>query len=408
MIQDLPDIMREQGVDCLVALGHETFCPEVHYLTRGAPISHCAYVLRAGERPHLVHTVIEADGAARVDADRSLFQDYGMNEIFAKTEDPLAATIELYRRMFEKLGVKGRVSLNGDIRLGKGWALMKGLQETAPGLEIAPEFHGGVLETARRTKDAEEIERIAAVGRSTKEIYARIESKLAGATRGGDGLLDEDGSRLTIGKVKREITRTAFERGLAEPHGTIFAQGRDAAVPHNHGEVEQVIRPGTALVADVYPQESGGGYFFDMTRTYCVGEAPDKLERLYGAVREATQLALAEIRPGEPSTAAQEKICEFFEKQGFETPRTHPSGHDGYVHSLGHGVGLEIHERPTLSHLRAGALTIEPGMVLTVEPGLYYPEEGFGVRLEDLVVVQPDGSLRNLTDYPYRLEIAAS
>lgn len=408
MIQDVPEIMKERDVDCLVALGREEFCPEVHYLTRGAPISHCVYILRPGERPHLVHTVIETDGAMTVDADRSIFQDYGMDEIYRAEDDPLTAAVELYRRIFEKHGVKGRVSMNGNARFGLAWAFLRGLDEAIPDLEIVPEYHGAVLEVARRTKDEQEVGRIARAGEGTCTIFRAVEEMLASAERERDGLVDAEGDSVTVGSIKRKITNTAHNLGLAETHGTIFAQGRDAAVPHNHGDERMPIRPGQPLIADIFPQESGGGYFFDMTRTYCVGSAPDELARLYEDVREATELGIAELRVGDSTVVSQEKVCEFFEAKGYETPRTHPGSASGYIHSLGHGVGLEIHEKPTLSHFKTGGFTIEAGMVLTIEPGLYYPDKEYGVRIEDIVYIEPDGSVRNLTRYPYRLEIAGN
>ncbi len=99
----------------------------------------------------------------------------------------------------------------------------------------------------------------------------------------------------------------------------------------------------------------------------------------------------------------QELTCDIFEEQGHKTLRSHPGTQEGYVHSLGHGLGLQIHSRPRLSAVSTD--TIQPGQVLTVEPGLYYPERGFGVRVEDTVVVEADGAIRSLTPFPKDLVI---
>ena len=96
---------------------------------------------------------------------------------------------------------------------------------------------------------------------------------------------------------------------------------------------------------------------------------------------------------------------DYFEAKGHPTARTHPGGHDGYVHSLGHGVGLDIHEEPRLSIAPGNDTLLMPGHVVSVEPGLYYPERGFGVRIEDTIALQADGSVLNLTHFPYDLVV---
>jgi Xaa-Pro aminopeptidase len=96
---------------------------------------------------------------------------------------------------------------------------------------------------------------------------------------------------------------------------------------------------------------------------------------------------------------------DYFEKEGHPTMRTHPGGHDGYVHSLGHGLGLDIHEDPRLSVAAGNATLLQPGHVVSVEPGLYYSERGFGVRVEDTVAFEEDGTLVTLTEYPYDLVV---
>src|SRR5204863_2697651 len=125
----------------------------------------------------------------------------------------------------------------------------------------------------------------------------------------------------------------------------------------------------------------------------------------YGDVREAFDMAMSSIRAGEACRSYQEKVCELFESQGHPTQRTSDTVQEGYVHGLGHGVGLAVHEAPRLGGPPSNTQKLEPGMVITVEPGLYYPSRGMGVRIEDLVLVRSDGSFENLTPAPYDLEI---
>jgi len=112
------------------------------------------------------------------------------------------------------------------------------------------------------------------------------------------------------------------------------------------------------------------------------------------------------IRLGDPCRKVQDLVCDVFEQRGHATRRTNETTEVGYVHNLGHGVGLSVHEGPLLGGAKSNVATIEPGMALTVEPGLYYPAEGLGLRIEDLVITRPDGSLENLTaGAPYDLVI---
>ncbi len=114
---------------------------------------------------------------------------------------------------------------------------------------------------------------------------------------------------------------------------------------------------------------------------------------------------MAECAVGVPCQRLQTMTLDYFEAHGHATSRTEPGGHVGYVHSLGHGVGLDIHEGPRLSAVPGNDTRLQPGHVVSVEPGLYYPERGFGVRVEDTVAFREDGSLINLTDYPYDLVV---
>ena len=107
----------------------------------------------------------------------------------------------------------------------------------------------------------------------------------------------------------------------------------------------------------------------------------------------------------EEAVAVQEVVCDLFEKRGHATVRSRQGTEEGYVHGLGHGVGLAVHEPPRLGGPPSNTQALEPGMVVTVEPGLYYPSRGLGVRIEDLVLVRSDGTLENLTPAPYDFEI---
>ncbi|HEX2120666.1 MAG TPA: M24 family metallopeptidase [Thermoanaerobaculia bacterium] len=170
--------------------------------------------------------------------------------------------------------------------------------------------------------------------------------------------------------------------------------GTDAAAP---------VRPSVPIVLDIFPVDRASGYFFDMTRTFCVGPVPGALRRLHDDVLEAFTRARDAMRPGTPAKRYQALVCDFFEAKGYATTRSDPKTLTGYVHSLGHGVGLEIHEQPSFHLVPSNEDVVETGDILTIEPGLYFPDDELGVRIEDTFVVREDGA-ESLCEGGYGLE----
>jgi Xaa-Pro aminopeptidase len=188
---------------------------------------------------------------------------------------------------------------------------------------------------------------------------------------------------------------------MYEDHDTILSQGRDAGVPHSRGNASARVVPSVPIVLDIFPADKSSGYFFDMTRTFCVGPIPGELARIHADVHEAFLHLRGAVKPGNPAALYQTLVCDFFEKKGYPTTRSHPKTLSGYVHGLGHGVGLEIHESPSFHWTMNDA--IEAGDVIAMEPGLYFPDREIGVRIEDTFVVR-EGGVETLCRSGYGLE----
>ena len=180
-----------------------------------------------------------------------------------------------------------------------------------------------------------------------------------------------------------------FTPTTAAPHSASSGAKVSGAVPY-------CVRPSVPIVIDIFPSDRESGYFFDLTRTFCVGPIPSELERLHADVLAAFQLAAGEMRAGMKAAACQALVCDFFEARGYATTRSNPQTLEGYVHTLGHGVGLEVHEKPFFSLNPTNHDTIEIGDIVTIEPGLYFPEREIGVRIEDTLVVREDGRVESL------------
>ncbi|HZI63817.1 MAG TPA: M24 family metallopeptidase, partial [Thermoanaerobaculia bacterium] len=243
---------------------------------------------------------------------------------------------------------------------------------------------------------------LAAIRAAAQATGAALTGVAALLTAAGaeDGELWLGAERLRVARLRAEIAVSLAARGLAQPEGNIVAPGEEGAVPHSTGRDDRVLSPGESLIVDLFPK---GALFADCTRTFCVGPPPEALARAHGAVLEALRAAHAAAAPGTRGWSLQEQTCGLLAGRGYPTPITQPGTTRGYVHGLGHGVGYELHELPSFKKQAAADGVLAAGDVLTLEPGLYEPSEGWAVRLEDLCWLGEDGS-ELLTPLPYELD----
>jgi Xaa-Pro aminopeptidase len=256
--------------------------------------------------------------------------------------------------------------------------------------------HDATVTEIRATKTDEEIEHVRTAQRANEAAMAAAEERIAAADV-VDGVLHEDGDPLTSELVKTEIEVTLLEHGCALDE-TIVACGSDAADPHDRGSGP--LAAGEAIIIDIFPQDKATKYHADMTRTFCVGEPSETIREWYDVTAEAKAAALDAVEPGATGEDVHDAACDVYEAAGLPTLRSDERTETGFIHSTGHGVGLDVHELPSVA---PGGAELEPGHVITIEPGLYDPDVG-GVRIEDIVVVTEDG-YENLTEYPEELVV---
>jgi Xaa-Pro aminopeptidase len=397
--------MAERGLDAMVVAGAVHGNPAMYYMANGAGITNGFVVKKRGGEPVLLCWPIDREEAAASGLKTVNLARYDFTALLRELGDQLAATVELYRRVFADLGVAGRVGFYGLADQGRAWTLLNALAAQVEGIEVQGDFGATPIDAVRATKDPAEAERIREVGRRTCAVVAETVEHLR-SHRVKDGtLVRADGQPLTIGHVHEEISRLIAAQRLEDPEGFIFAMGRDAGIPHSKGTPGDPLALGQTIVFDIFPREAGGGYFFDMTRTFCLGYAPPEVEQAYQDVYDCQARLLAAYEVGVETRRYQQMTCEFFESRGHPTVAQDSQTEAGYVHSIGHGMGLAVHEEPRFSDLPTNADVLQPGHVFTCEPGLYYPDRGFGIRLEDVVWVDEGGTAHNLTDFPKELVI---
>jgi Xaa-Pro aminopeptidase len=349
------------------------------------------YVERNGER----HVVVSSMEAGRIaEAAPGIvthpWEEFGIDELYAEGKTAEQAQLEIAVRACRTLGVESAV-------VPHEFPLREADHLRAHGIELKVDkvFFDG----RRRSKSEAELAGIRRALRAAEAGMAAGRDLLRRAERNGGGLT-VDGEPLTCELIKLHAERVFGEHGAGATDEFIVSHGAQTAVGHDMGS--GAIQPGDVVLFDFFPRDRESGCYSDMTRTFVVaGEPDDEIAEWHGLCKQALHLCVEAIRPGLTGKELHRLVCDFFHEHGQPTQLHKESGRvldSGFYHATGHGVGLEVHEKPSIG--RSGEPFVA-GDVLAIEPGLYRPGYG-GVRLEDLILVTEDGC-EVLTDFPYAL-----
>ncbi|HEU5162032.1 MAG TPA: M24 family metallopeptidase [Thermoanaerobaculia bacterium] len=387
MLADLDRLIAERGIGAIVVPMHELPHASFRWLSRGAKVTR-GFAVRAAGKTILYHDPMERDEAAASGLAVRSLDDVGRSSIFATETRAGAAWARLIDAILADAGAPaGAVALAGAVPFPLYLRVAAELAQRGRALWEGEE---DLIQLARKRKERWELDRIASVAARTEQVLDGLRAILRSARLEG-GIAYRDDEPLTIGALKDFITAEIHRLGMIEDHETIVSQGRDAGVPHARGDRQAPLAASSPLVVDIFPADRASGYFIDITRTFCVGPVPADLASAHAEVLEALETTAAAMRAGEPASRYQALVCDYFEARGHRTTRSHPGTTAGYVHGLGHGVGLEVHERPSFALTPANRDLVEVGDVLTIEPGLYYPDRALGVRIEDTFWIGEDG-----------------
>ena len=355
-------------------------------------IDEFTYLELDGRRVVVVSS-LESDRVAEAAPDIEVIDPHelGWDELIAQGLNWDQGSVELALRACRRFGLT-RVRVPGST----GVALVDRLRED--GIEVVVDD----AEFERRRRAKNELE-VAGVRRAQAAATGAM-GVAAGLLRDSydrDGVLYHRGDVLTAEAVRAAMREHAAAQGCPMPGDVIVAAGAAGASGHDPGSGP--LAAGSPIVIDIWPQDEPSSCWADMTRTFVAGSAPagDVVE-MHRLCLEALENVKAAARPGVTGNELYAIACDVFEAAGHPTQRTKPEGEtlrDGFYHSLGHGVGLEVHEYPSLG--RSGSEPLIPGDVIAVEPGTYRHGYG-GVRLEDLLLITADGC-EVLADFPYDL-----
>jgi len=346
------------------------------------------YVEHDGER-HLVISALEAPRLQELGFEIHPYEEFGADELRRSGMSWLEIDDEITTRAVAALGIE-RALVPGT------FPLLLADKLRARGVDVVPDQTFFV--ERRRVKSEAELAGIRRAQAAAEAGMTAACDLLRRAEQNGNGL-QVDGEALTSERIKSAIAQAFLANG-ASSGDFIVSHGSQSAIGHHMGSGQ--IEAGEPVVIDLWPRDNASACCADMTRTFVVGDVPDELAEWHRLCKEALDRALRDLRPGVTGRSVYDGSCEIFEAAGYPTQRTKREGEpleEGFFHSLGHGVGLEVHELPVLGIV--GHEELKRGEVFAVEPGLYRPGFG-GCRLEDLMVVTDDGA-EKLTSFPYDL-----
>jgi Xaa-Pro aminopeptidase len=360
MKSDLDAIMQSRNLDAILVLGNAEHNPPMYYFTGGGHVSKAVLIKKRGEPAVLYCNAMEREEAAKS----------GL-KVMPLREGAMERLAKAPAEMFAEQGLSaGRVGVYGHTNVSMALHIFSKVKDELSALELIGEDQDDtIFMYAMETKEMPEVERISRMGRITTEVVGLVANYLTSrGVRADEVLLKDDGFPLTVADVKGMISLWLAERGAADVEGCIFSIGREAGICHSVGNPGDLLRLGQTIVFDIFPGEAGGGYFYDFTRTWSLGYATPEAQKLYNEVRAIYQRVVENIDMNASFKAYQKMVCDAFHENGHNTPM-HTEGvlTEGYVHSLGHGLGLNVHERPWSRHTASDDNILKPGVVFTMD-----------------------------------------
>lgn len=400
MKADIDRILAENNVGSVLLNSESYRNVNMFYVSGLLAIDPFLYLKKVDEEPILVINQMELDRAKKESAVRDVRStlEYDFMSFIKSASDPKLGMVKFVASVAKKeLGTEKPIYVPPD------FSAMYADSLRSDGLKIKPLFD--VLEKARETKEPGEVKSIASVQRTVEKATSKAIQAISGADVSPDGTLttrtNGKKEKLTVGRLRAIFDHTFVDNGCIAEEETMIPCGPKSAIGHYAGKTSDVLKANEPIVMDVFPKSIRNRYVSDMTRTVVKGKASKTIKRMFETVAEVRDSAIDALKAGISGNKMQELCFDIFEKAGYDTIRGGRKVVKGYNHSLGHGVGLQVHEGPGMSEF--SKFPILEHSIVTIEPGLYDPNVG-GVRIEDIVEITRTGC-RDLTEMEICLEI---
>jgi Xaa-Pro aminopeptidase len=370
----LSTAVKKRGADAFVMYASSRDA-DMRYLTHFTTSDPFVFFKKPGNPGVIIVSQMEHGRASREASAAVMTRaQAGLPDILKIEKDPYKATAKM---IAGQVGKKILVPPNFPI------ALANALSEFCTIL-----IDEGTVQSMRARKNKNEILLMKNVQKVTETAMGRAISLIKSATI-KKGILHVDKKPLTAEQVKYSMHNLLLQHGCVAVD-TIVSCGKDTAIPHMTGSGP--LKSDEPIIIDLFPVEEKSGYYADMTRTVVKGEPSPEIREMFDTLLDAKNLGISRVKTGVSGAEIHMAVVDFFNDHGYE------SNTRGFVHNLGHGVGLQVHELPTVGPT---GNDLASGNVITIEPGLYYPGIG-GVRLEDIGAVTKKG-FENFTLFPENL-----
>ncbi len=383
MLENLDELMTKHCLEAIIIHGESTYHnPEFFFVTRTHIPRGGIYFKKVDEKPILIVSEIDLENAKQGVIKRVLSYSEKNLDRYIITHG-INGRKYIFQKLIREEGVAGKIGFYGRNEVNTNISIVNSLMKMGYKIDYT---NSAVLKEAMATKSNIEIEALNRIGKLCEKVILKVLGLFGDCTSDGN-MLRFEGKSVTVGFVKSFINRFLAEYRLFPDKEYILSTGTKTSEPHYPGKDNELIKRNEPVLIDLFPRGTDNLYF-DITRTFVIGKANKKLKEMYNSVVEVHDSILDMIYDGAISGEVMNLACKIFEKRGHETLRKailQSNLKNGFIHSLGHGVGWTLSDKPSISLF--GSDKIKRGNVLTVEPGLYYKEVG-GVRLEDVIAVK--------------------
>jgi len=381
--------MQNEGITAYLDVGAPSTCPNIYYCTHFFASDPVVYLchLNGGLEEYLSVSGMEVE---RASSQSRVEHVLSFSDVLQGRRGRIG---EVAAALARKAGVK-KLCVSPELPVG----LCDGLRAEGFVLEVRE----SPFSALRKVKESGELECIQSCARTCEKACSHAIQMIRDSSVARDGTLVYEGEQMTSERLREEIDVVLLKGRCESAEGTIVACGSPSCVPHWIGEGK--LFADEPIILDVFPRHKDCRYFSDLTRTVLRlhegGSKVEKVKRMYAAVLDAQKAGIALMREGVKASQVHEEVRKSIISSGFHAPDAKNPGNEGFIHSTGHGVGLQIHEAPSIA---PSDEVLAKGMVATVEPGLYYRGIG-GVRIEDTLVVGEEGG-RSVFSIPRQLTV---
>jgi len=385
MKSDLDSLMEKYGIDSLLAKGSAFDNPNIYWLTGFRSSDDIIYLKNKGEEPLVASAFLALE---RVKKESLIKHTHDLSEIYLnilkenkKIRDNLDRPYDdLLKKQFsgKVLGVPDEFPAS----------LLVMLQDMGYEIKVVRD----IVSEARATKSTKEIEIIKRAGDATTDAITHIIEMVKDCDVGANKVLMHKGEPLTVGKVKLALDHFLLDKGAESADDTILAVGEKAFDWHYLGVADDKLKSEVPVILDVFPRLKQERYIADVTRTFVKGSVPKKVREMFEAVEDAANTTVDALTDGAMIDDVNMACFNTLKKHGFDSRRLNPDAKDGMTHGLGHGIGLDVHELPSM-YSRQNLFA--EGHVMAIEPGVYLEGIG-GVRIENDYAVTK-GKAKRLT-----------